>query len=186
MNHCTRLALILLVCALSPACATREAKPVAFADYDRETSFAGYRSYAWMKANPLFVATIQPVNPNLEATLMSETAALLAAKGIRRVEKPEDADFVVSFTVGSRDNLQVNNYPGRYRLGRVGSAYPESSEVREVTTGAIAIEVFNQETGTRTWTGWATTGLTMDVRADSAPVVKEMVQLILEQFPPPS
>ena len=73
----------------------------------------------------------------------------------------------------------------KYRqFATVGIGYPQRSEVREVTTGAISIDVFNQASGQRTWTGWATTGLTMDVRANSEPVAREMVRLILEVFPP--
>ena len=178
---------ILAACVLVAGCAVREAKPIAFADYDRETDFSGYRSYAWMSVNPLYVATIQPVNPSLQKYLMDETSAQLTALGMRKVARPEDADFVVAFSVGTRDDLQINNYPAKYRQFATGSiGYRARSEVREVTTGAITIDVFNQASGQRTWTGWATTGLTMDVRANSEPIVREMVRLILEVFPPAS
>jgi hypothetical protein len=116
---------------------------------------------------------------------MDETSSQLAARGIRRVANPEEADFVVAFSVGTRDDLQVNNFPAKYRqFPTVGRSYPQQSEVREVTTGALSIEVFNQASGQRTWTGWASTGLTMDVRANAEPVARDMVRLILEVFPP--
>ena len=190
MAYLQRIACVALVCLGAGACATREAPGEVYADYDPGTSFRSYHSYSWMSPNPLFVNTGQPVNPGLESRLMSETAAVLKTRGFTRVEKREDADFVVAFSVGARDSLQENNFTGGDRMGdrmgRVGNNIPAASEVREVTTGAIAIEIFHRESGQRTWTGWATAAMTMDVRADSDPLVRDVVHRILEQFPPSS
>jgi len=187
MTSCPSRFVIVVSVLLLSACALREAPPEVVTDYDPGTDFNGYQTFAWMSAHPLLNATSQPVTPNLEKNLMDETAAQLSAQGYRKVATPAEADFVVSFVIGTRSSLQVNAYPGRYRPpGNVGGSYHESSEVREVTTGAISIEFFNQQTAQRIWTGWATTGLTMDVRANAEETTREMVQLILEQFPPGS
>ncbi len=181
LRHALGLATLL---ALS-ACAVREAAPSAFADFDEGTDFSGYQAYAWMRADPVIVTAARPLNPNTSTVLMRETEKALKARGFRRVGKQEDADFVVSFVLGSRESLQVNEYPGRFRqVGEVGVVYGERSDVREVSTGAISIEFFSQASGQRTWTGWATTGLTMDVYANSEETIREMVALILDQFPP--
>lgn len=180
-----RRVLALTTALILAACAVREAPPTAFADFDAGTDFSNYRKYAWMQADPVIVTAARPINPNTSTVLMRETAKTLRAKGFRRVSKPEDADFVVSFVLGSRESLQVNNYPGRFRqVGEMGVVYGETSDVREISTGALSIEFFNQASGQRTWTGWATTGLTMDVYANSEDTIKEMVALILDQFPP--
>lgn len=182
-----RRSVFLSALLLLSACAIREAAPQAGADYDRGTDFSSYRTFAWMSANPLLNATSQPVTPNLEVNLMRETARELASKGFTKVATPGEADFVVSFVIGTRDSLQVNSYPPRYRpFGNIGSDLPEAVETREVTTGAISIELFNRRSGQRIWTGWATTGLTMDVRANAAETTREMVELIMAQFPPES
>jgi len=172
---------------LLAACAVREAPPVAYSDFDRGTDFSGYHTFAWARPDPLYNATAQPVTPNLQKNLMRETAATLTAKGFRQVEKPDDADLVVSFAIGTIDSLQVNNFPGRSNpIASSELDYPETSEIREVTTGAISIEIFTAGSMQRIWTGWATTGLTLDVRANAEATTKEMVTLILAQFPPPA
>jgi len=166
-------------------CAVQEASPVAFTDFDPDTDFSHYHTFAWMRPDPLFNATAQPVTPNLQKNLMRDTAAGLKAKGYRQVSKPADADFVVSFAIGAVDSLHENNFPGRTNpLASSDLDYPESSEIREITTGAISIEIFEARSGRRTWTGWATTTLTLDVRADARAVTSEMVALILAEFPP--
>ena len=80
---------------------------------------------------------------------------------------------------------QQTTFPGRYRqIGTVGQTYGESSEIREITTGALAIEIFDQASARRLWTGYATTGMTMDVRINSQAETKELVAMIMDQFPP--
>lgn len=186
MTSLQRAAFIFLA-AIGPlsGCAVQEASPVAFTDFDPGTDFSNYQTFAWMRPDPLYNATAQPVTPSLQQNLMRDTAAGLTAKGYRQVSKPADADFVVSFAIGTVNSLQENNYPGRTNpLASSDLDYPESSEIREVTTGAISIEIFEARSGRRTWTGWATTGLTLDVRADAKAVTNEMVTLILAKFPP--
>jgi hypothetical protein len=173
-----------LVCLIS-ACAVREGKTSIYADYDPGTSFTDYRTFAWMTQNPLVASTPDVVNPNLQTNLMAETAAQLKNKGFRQVSTPGEADIVVAFTIGARDSLQENNFPGRYRqIGTVGQTYGESSEIREITTGALSIEIFDQASARRLWTGYATTGVTMDVRINSQAETKELVAMIMDQFPP--
>lgn len=42
---------------------------------------------------------------------MSAVEDALAAKGYTSVSHPERADFVLSFTVGSREEIKVDSYP---------------------------------------------------------------------------
>lgn len=179
----TGVALALLVAA----CAVSESDPVVRTDYDPGTSFAGYGSFAWASDDPIVVTSMQPLAPATKTALLEETAARLRAKGFRQVTSGSDADMTVAFVLGSRDSLQQNVFPASTSpVGTVGRDYGESTDVREITTGALAIEIFQQPSGQRVWTGWATTGLTMDVYANSVETIRQMVSLILEKFPPPA
>jgi len=185
MTKPIRAAAWLALALLSGSCAVRESKPVVRTDFDPGTSFAGYRNFAWAKVDPVVVTSPQPLNPNTHAALMQETVSQLRAKGFSHVSSTAEADFAVAFVLGSRDSLQENIYPASVSaVATVGQDYPESVEVREITTGALAIEIFRLPSGSRTWTGWATTGLTMDVYAHSEDTIREMVELILANFPP--
>jgi hypothetical protein len=178
------LAVIALAC-LSTACAVREGSTKVFADYDSGTRFDTYRTFAWESANPLVVATNGVVDPRLQPSLMKETAAQLSSKGLREVKSKLDADLLVAFTIGSTDTLQENNFPGSVQpIGTVGQSYRESSEIREVTTGLLSVDMFNRTNRSRVWTGWAATGLTIDVRLNQQEEVKSIITLIMEQFPP--
>jgi len=178
------LAVIALAC-LSAACAVREGSTKVFADYDSGTRFDTYRTFTWESANPLVVATTGVVDPRLQPSLMKETSAQLSSKGLREVKSKLDADLLVAFTIGSTDSLQENNFPGSVQpIGTVGQSYRESSEIREVTTGLLSVDMFNRTNRQRVWTGWAATGLTIDVRLNQQEEVKSIITLIMEQFPP--
>ena len=96
----TRLHCIIIVSLLTllGACASTFE---ATYDYDRKHNFSNYQTFAWISKNPMIVAeTNRVVNPLLEGHIMSALKDGLTAKGFRHVMMPENADFVVSFTVG--------------------------------------------------------------------------------------
>ena len=45
---------------------------------------------------------------------MAAVEGVLTTRGYRKVEDPETADFALSFTVGSREEIKVNSYPATY------------------------------------------------------------------------
>ncbi len=176
----TLLALLLL-----SGCAVREGTTSVYADYDPGTRFDSYRTFTWESANPLVVSTSGVVSPSLQPSLMQETASILKERGLRQVSSRLEADLLVAFAIGSVSSLQENNYPGSQQpIGTVGQSYSESSEVREITTGMLSVDMFNRGSGQRVWTGWAATGLTMDVRMNQSEEVADIIGQILAQFPP--
>src|SRR5690349_19540134 len=86
-------------------------------DHDRSQSFAKYHRYAWladqpMMATPEDVARVSPLNRHrIEQAIDKE----LAGKGFQKTAQRDTADFVVSYTVGARDRLDVQSYPIPYR-----------------------------------------------------------------------
>jgi hypothetical protein len=180
-----KLLAVIALASLSTACAVRESSTRVFADYDPGTRFDNYRTFTWESANPLVVATSGVVDPRLQPALMKETSAQLSSKGLREVKSRLDADLLVAFTIGSTDSLQENNFPGSVQsIGTVGQSYRQSSEIREVTTGLLSVDLFNRTNRQRVWTGWAATGLTIDVRINQSDEVEDIIALIMEQFPP--
>ena len=64
-----------------------------------------------------------------------------------KADDPERADFVVSYSVGSRDKLRVTSYPVAYRgpwgwhvLGR--RYYVQEYEQHSYTEGTLAVDIF--------------------------------------------
>lgn len=164
-----------MLSVLLSACAVSEVDPQVFTDYDPGTRYNGYRTFAWQDP-PLVSSSPRPIAPEARQFALAETAKLLTEKGLKQVESAADADLLVSVVVGSRSGLVVNNYPGRW-----GGNY---ADLRETTTAGLGVELFTADTTQRIWTGWATTGLTAEVYANRTEVIKEILTMVLAEYPP--
>lgn len=166
---------LVLILAISSGCAVSEVDPKVFTDYDPGTRYDGYRTYAWQNP-PLISSSPRPITPEAQQFALQETANLLAGKGLTPVESAADADLLVSVVIGSRSGLVVNNYPGRW-----GGNY---ADLRETTTAGLGVELFRADNTQRIWTGWATTGLTAEVYANRKEVIKEVLTMVMAEYPP--
>lgn len=183
------LAIVIAAIFLS-ACATPgfEAKH----DYDDTIDFSGYQTFSWISQNPMNigVTTVAP-SPLLEPRIMSSLERALVAKGYRYVKLPNDADFVVSFTVGARDEIRVDSYPatggGYYRRGGWGGAYygyGTETRVRQYTKGTLAVDLFSVQQRRPVWHGFATKKITEDDRDNQSATIDAAVAAIIAGFPP--
>jgi hypothetical protein len=94
-------------------------------DADPAHDFSGYQTFAWISENPMIIgATNRVPNPLLEPRIMAAIEDGMTVRGYRKVNDPESADFTVSFTVGSREEIKVTSYPASYH-GYYG--YPRGS-----------------------------------------------------------
>ena len=114
---------------------------------------------------------------------------------IYEVEEPKNADFVLSFTVGSREKISVNSYPSMsvgYSTGYPshwgwGAAYhccATDTQVRQYTTGILAIDVFDVKERRPVWHGAASKTINEKDRENIEKTVKAAVDAILGGFPP--
>lgn len=150
-----------------------------------DADFASYQTYSFMPGSALVVATSEFVSPLLEDQLKTAATRVLTGKGFRTVENPEDADFVVAFVLGARDQVKVNSYPKTYRESwRVDGAYTEDMEVRSYTEGTLSVDIFEVETRRPVWHGRASRNLTGAERGNVT-LINDVVAAILSQFPPP-
>lgn len=119
------------------------------------------QTYSWA-----FDGVQQGVNPILFQSIRDEIDTALAAKGFKKVEG--DSDFIVAFTIGARDRVDVNNwgaagawYPGWGRPAGWGWSFNyRPVDVRTVTQGSLAIDMFDGQTKRPIWHGVATRDLT--------------------------
>ena len=164
------------------ACASQ---PTGYSDFDRETDFSGYRSFAWISANPLVVASVDPVNPALEGIIMDEVKSYLEARGFRFADNVANADMVIGFSVGGNETLRSTVYPGQYRQDVIiGQTMRTEVHAQDSTEGGIVIDVFDRESKQKKWMGWALRELTMNDLRELRPAVRELVSVILDHFPP--
>jgi hypothetical protein len=114
------------------------------------------------------------------------------------VQNPEDADFVLAFTVGSREEIKVDSYPstsgGYYGVGgpnRWGGAYyggyyGTETTVRQYTKGMLAVDIFDVKERRPVWHAVATKTIHESDRENIVETVELAVNSILGGFPPPT
>lgn len=166
------------------------------ATYDSDPShdFSGYQTFAWMSANPMIVGpTNRMPNPMLEPKIMAAIEDGLAAKGYSKVDDPESSDFVLSFTVGSREEIKVNSYPSTYASygyrgawGWGGPYYGVATEtqVRQYQKGMLALDVFDVKEHRPVFHAVAEKSITESDRKKMDETIQAAVDAVLAAFPP--
>jgi hypothetical protein len=160
----------------------------ARSDYDRGHDFSGYRSFAWIAADPIVSppGETPQVSPLNRRRIVEAIEAALVRKGYTRTADPGGADFVVSYTVGARDRISVDAWPAPYRTwGRWRWPYAgRDVDVRTYTEGTLAIDVFDGRTREPVWHGWTTKRITEQDVANAAARIREAVDVVIARFPP--
>ncbi len=154
-------------------------------DFDHSAVFSGH-SFTFMQRehhgsrNPL---VIQRAGDAIEQEL--------ARKGYAYVTDPATADFVVDFTIGARDRMDVQSYPSPYtdRIlwgspGWWGPYWGSTVDVRTYREGTLSIDVFDGRTQKPIWHGWAKKELSRSDTEHSAEPIRAAVSSVLAQFPP--
>ena len=153
-------------------------------DYSPQADFSNYRTFGFMPGRTLLVATTQPVSPLILENLKYATRQALEAKMLRHTDDPEQADFVISFTLGSRDKISVTSYPTAYRGSwGWGGVYHQNVDVRDYTEGMLAIDVFDVKGRQPVWHGVAKKNIQASDRGNRE-LLNEIVAAILAEFPP--
>lgn len=166
---------------LLAACATLSVS----SDQYPQADFSGYRSYAWIAADPLIRPRGAQADPGALTVRRIREAieAELATKGYLAVESPASADFVVAFTVGMRDRIDAQSYPAPYRGPWFWSWYGEQTDLRVYREGTLSIDIFDGATRQPVWHGRARKEVTSADVADPGPVIRKATAAILRKFP---
>lgn len=182
MRH--RPACALLLAWLTLGCVGVQAR----SDFDPNARFEDYRSFAWLSEEPGTLAAgpgTEDLDPLLARRIHEAIEGQLEARGYRKLDDPAAADFVVSFSLGSREKIEIQSSPtlaaGYYGYG--GWYAGTSVSATSYTEGTLSIDVFDGSSHLAVWHGWASKRL--DQTTDRAALVDEVVSAILARFPPP-
>lgn len=183
-----RLPTILLFLGLMlGACATIQSG----SHYDESASFDTYRSFSWIADNPIIVGMGQSpsVSPLTQKKIADAIAGELVRKGFVYTTNRDTADFVLAYTVGTRERIDATSYPSVYQ-GAWGShlygRYYYDTEVvhRMYTEGTLGVDVFDGKTKQPVWHGWATKTISSADRQDPSPSIDKAVVALFADFPP--
>ncbi len=173
----------LLFSALAIGCAGND--PISYSDFDPDTDFTGYRTFAFISDHPLVLTTVDHGNPALEGYLKQATKEQLSRKGFQYVSSKADADFVIGFAAGSRDTLSAAVYTGTYDhhvyWGRIRGT---QVVLQSGTEAGLAIDIFEEASAQKKWMGWAIGEMTMADEVELEETVQDVVAEILKTFPP--
>lgn len=171
---------VLLLVGLASGCESITAK----SDFDEQFDFRPYRTFSWISDRPMLAVSAE-VNPLAQTRIQRAITNTLTSKGYQFTPDRNAADFVIAFTVGSRQQVKVNTYPaGFHRPYRWGAPYYTEVDVRQYTQGRLAIDIFDTKLKTPVWHGYATKNITGRDQANPDELVGKAVDAILAQFPP--
>lgn len=180
----TGIFLLLLLASFLSSCETIRAN----SHFDETTNFDAYQSFSWIDDAPYISAQNSfPVSPLTQSMIKSEIQKRLEQMGYAYMDNRADADFVVAYTIGTRNEFRVDSYPGHYR-GNWGwhvpySYYYHDYTVHTYTKGTLGVDIFDNESGKPVWHGWAEKTVTDSDRDDPGPAIEEGVAKLFETFP---
>lgn len=157
-------------------------------DFDHSASFTDLQRYAWLE--PPKVENVSPFADNtlLRKRVREAIESEMTARGFRRVETPEEADFLTTYSVELseviRDDGSIGYAAGGY-YGYGGAGIYSNPGIRNYQESTLVIDVLAAESQALLWRGWAS-GLT-DTRDKSRgdKRIELGVKKILGKFPPP-
>jgi hypothetical protein len=179
-----RPACALLLAWLAVGCAGVRVR----SDFDPNARFDAYQSFAMLSEEQGTLAGgagTEGVDPLLLRRIHESIERHLEARGYRKLDDPAAADFVVSFSVGKREKVQIQSSPtltgGYYGYG--GWYAGTSVWATSYTEGTLSIDVFDGRSHLAVWHGSASKRVSQ--ATDRAALVDEVVGAILAKFPPP-
>ena len=172
-----------LVClgALLVSCATMQVG----SDFDHAATFSAYHAFAWMPREH-YGSRNQLVIQRARDAIQAE----LTRKGFVYVSDSTAADFVVDFTIGSRERVDVQSYPAPYDgvywtlPGWWGPYWGTTIDVHKYREGTLSIDIFDARGHKPVWHGWAKKELTRSDMERSEGPIRDAVSSILAGFPP--
>jgi hypothetical protein len=173
-----RIATLLTAACVAWLGATVLASNVTY-DYDRTANFSKYRTYAWVRGNP--------VSDELNhQRIMGAVDAQLSMRGFSMVGSGSNPDVLVAYHAAFDQSLQVNVFGtggwGPYGFGgsRMGSARAD-----KVTVGSLVVDMVDAGAKRIVWRGSASQDL--DPRASAEKKDKSInkaVEKMFKNYPP--
>jgi hypothetical protein len=156
-------------------------------DYDPSATFRNYHTFTVMQREHR--ALENPLNPLVAARVGDAVRADLTGRGYVEASDPREADFVIDFTIGSRERTDITTYPQPYagwggRGWWGGPNWGDAVDVHQYQEGTLSLDVFDTRSQRPVWHGWAKKELSDHDIERSAGPVQRAVAAVLAKFPP--
>ena len=161
-------------------------------DFDPDTDFGRWRTYAWYPAESVD-RDLRFDSPLIRGRVEAAVDRVLASRGYRRVDDVAP-DFYVNFQLATDRRLDVQTLNRTYTFGPGRRGWGASgwqgvgwteTRVREVEEGILVIDLIDSAAAQLAWRGMATQRLPRNPTPET--ISRQMdaaVQEILARFPP--
>jgi hypothetical protein len=189
-----RLPALALLAPLALLAASACNTPIrGYHEQDPDANFAKFSSFVWVgegelhQTEPGMVSQEIRISPIIEKHLQRAVERELIGKGYEQREQAGPDSLAVSFSVGARQETQIDTYPvhAGYGYPRHAGGWQATTEVRTYTRGTLALTVFDGGSKQAIWHGWASKriyeGTDQETRQAT---IDEAVAAILADLPP--
>ncbi len=157
-------------------------------DYDTQMQFPDMQTYAWKSPLNKDSDDIRENNPLLHKRFRENIDRVLMEKGYARKSNP---DFLVDYEYSIKTRIYSEPYNTGFGFGvgsysRYGGVNVMSApNVYEYDVGMLAIDVYDAGYDTLIWRGMGSEKISShSTPQNTSEMVRQMVEAILEQFPP--
>ena len=166
-------------------CAYQSAQKGNF-DKNVKIDMSGYKTFAWLKEDKI-LSVSDDINPVMKLRVDDAIQAAFIVKGYTLVDDAESADFTITYTVGSRDKIKVDNFPSSYHnpflWGRSyygGFSLINDTRIHNYTEGKLAIDVYDVKAHQPAWHGWAVQRMNSEFHKEK--VINRLIEQVLVNF----
>ncbi len=190
-----RLMIAIAASSLALAGCATTGSPIT-TDFDQAQDFSSYKTFAWAGERPMLAFGDRLIPAAIQSEVADSIKEDLAAKGYSFTEDLAEADFAVSFTIGTRDSIEFREPLGAFwensaswRWG--GRFWPSvrtptisRMEFREYTEGTLSVDVYDVSRKSPVWHGVGSRNLSRSEIRGRTNTAAEDVKTILAGFPP--
>lgn len=147
-------------------------------DFDPETDFSRYESFAWLDDPAVLSIVPQPIGPGVERSILAATVRELESQGMRQVRDRAQADVAIMFTIGDRSPVFADQQGFDPGFGW----YSDRRGNVDYQTGQLSVDVYDVKTRKLVWHGWAQKSITGADQANMPALVDRTVARLFRNF----
>lgn len=157
--------------------------------YDETINFSAYETFSWVSETPYISdETSIRISPLSQTKIQAAIRKQLTLAGYTFVDTPGNADFVIAYTVGTRDKIRVGSYPidypGSWGWHLRGSHFTvRETYNHQYTEGSLGVDMFDGESNQPIWHGWAEKTISDSDRKYPGPVIEQGIAQLFSKFP---
>jgi Domain of unknown function (DUF4136) len=172
-----KVLIVLAGCFLAAVAASAQSVSM---DYDKTANFAAFKTYAWMPGTP-------SGNQLMDQRIQDGVDQQLAAKGLKKIDDPSQADLDVAFYVALTSQTQISTTGmggWGYGWGGYGGGMTTTS-VNNIPIGHLIVDLGDSKTKKLVWRGNAHDNLAS--KPDKvAKQIQKSLEKMFKKYPPPS